>query len=140
MKNAAKALVALTLVSGLIFTGCSNATKSDAGTSSSTTSTPKASAIKEGADKMLVVTEDLKKAVEAQDDKKIKETGPKLEEAWKPFEDGVKDKYKDMYKKVEDSLSPTIAATEASPIDKAAVAKFNDQLAAALKELGDKEK
>jgi iron uptake system EfeUOB component EfeO/EfeM len=132
-------IVALALVGSLSLAGCSSSSNEHAGHDSAAQQ-QETSEIKAGVDKMLEVTAEIKKSVEAGDEAKVKEAGAKLEEAWGPFEDKVKEKYPDLYKKVEDALDPTIAGTEASPLDKETVGKFNDQLTQALQELADKEK
>ncbi|QRG66811.1 hypothetical protein [Brevibacillus choshinensis] len=137
-----RTLLALALAGIIALTGCASANT----TSSNATSAPapaaeeKASEIKAGTTKMLEITAELKKAIEAGDESTVVTLGPKFEEAWGPFEDKVKEKYADLYKKVEDALDPTIAGTEASPLDKDALGKFNEQLTQALTELADKEK
>ncbi|TRY28032.1 hypothetical protein FOI68_01335 [Brevibacillus sp. LEMMJ03] len=132
-------IVALALVGSLSLAGCSSSSNDHAGHDGAAHQ-QEASEIKAGVDKMLEITAEIKKSVEAGDEAKVKEEGAKLEGAWGPFEDKVKEKYPDLYKKVEDALDPTIAGTEASPIDKETVGKLNDQLTQALQELSDKEK
>lgn len=95
-------------------------------------------AVVEGTAKLLKAAKQLKKSAAAGDEAKIKETGPKLEEIWSSFEDGVKPKYPDAYEQVEKSLNPAIAAAKASPVDKEAVIKINDQLIQALYDLSQK--
>ncbi len=51
------------------------------------------SAIKTGVTKMLSITADLKTAIDAGDEAKVKATGSQLEDAWSPFEDNAKQKY-----------------------------------------------
>lgn len=104
------------------------------------TSNPGASDIKTGLTKMLSITAELKTAIDAGDEAKVKTTGPKLEDVWGPFEDNVKQKYPDLYKKIEESLDPTIAGSKASPLDKQALGKLNGDLTQALNELAAKEK
>ena len=104
------------------------------GTSTQTTST-----IKSGATNMLGITADLKAAIDAGDEAKVKVTGPKLEDAWSPFEESVKQKYPDSYKKIEESLDPAIAGSKVSPLDKQALGTLNDNLTKALNELAAKE-
>lgn len=137
-----RTFLALALAGIIGLTGCASATTQSPNTASAPApaAEEKASEIKAGTAKMLEMTAELKKAIEAGDESNVKALGPKLEEAWAPFEDKVKEKYADLYKKVEDALDPTIAGTEASPLDKAAVGKFNDQLTQALTELAEKEK
>lgn len=104
------------------------------------TANPTSSEIKTGVTKMLGVTADLKAAITAGDEAKVKTIGPKLEEAWAPFEDKVKEKYPDTYKKVEQFLDPTIAGTKASSLDKQALGKLSSDLTDALNEIAAKEK
>lgn len=98
------------------------------------------SAIKTGVTKMLSITADLKTAIDVRDEAKVKATGSQLEDAWSPFEDNAKQKYPDLYKKIEESLDPTIAGTKASPLDKQTLGKLNGELTQALNELAAKEK
>lgn len=53
---------------------------------------------------MLSITETLNAAIDSGDEATVKTTGPQLEDAWSPFEDNVKQKYPDLYKKVEDLI------------------------------------
>ena len=46
--------------------------------------------IKAGVTKMLRTTSDLKKEIEGGNEAKVKELGPKLEDVWSTFEDGVR--------------------------------------------------
>ncbi|WP_302847496.1 hypothetical protein [Paenibacillus sp. yr247] len=43
----------------------------------------------------------MKKAIEAGNEAKIKEIGPKIEETWATFEDGVKPRSSDLYEESE---------------------------------------
>lgn len=149
--KANKTFLAITLVSGLALMGCgaNNAAPAPQNqqqpakqeTPKQETTKPEAKAdIKSGVTKMLGITADLKKAIDAGDEAKVKTTGPQLEDVWASFEDNVKDKYPNIYKKVEDSLDPTIAGSKASPLNKEALGKLNDQLTQALNELASKEK
>lgn len=104
------------------------------------TSTQTPSAIKTGVTKMLSITADLKNAIDNGDEAKVKETGPQLEDAWKPFEDNVKQKYPDLYKKLEEFLDPTIAGAKSSPLDKQILGKLNGELTQVLNDLAVKEK
>lgn len=94
--------------------------------------------IKAGVSKLLSTTDELKKAIDASDEVKVKETGPKLEEIWKTFEDGVKPRYPDLYEQLEKSLNPEVAGSQVSPLDKQTLGNLNDQLAQALHELENK--
>lgn len=108
-------------------------------TSKPDASTQTPSTIKTGVTKMLTITTELKSAIDAGDEAKVKVIGPQLEDAWSPFEDVVKQKYPDNYKKVEDFLDPTIAGSKASPLDKQTLGTLNDNLTKALNDLAAKE-
>lgn len=148
-------LISTLLISAVSLAACgSNAAKSGqpnntgtapASTSASTTAPAKSetktvsdAAIKDGTAKLLKTAKQLRKAAAAGEDAKVKELGPKLEEAWSAFEDGIKPKYPDLYEKVEKNLNPIVAAAKASSIDKAAVSKLNDQLIQVLYDLSQK--
>ncbi|BCJ85891.1 hypothetical protein [Effusibacillus dendaii] len=130
-------MAAAALIGTFALAGCSSSAPS---TSSSTKNETAAPTVKEGVTKLLAAANDLKTQITAGDEAKVKELGPKLEDIWKTFEDDVKPKYPDLYEKVEESLNPTIAGSKASPLDKQALSKLNDQLIQALNELADKVK
>lgn len=94
-----------------------------------------AAQVKDGISKLLTTTDELKKAIDAGDQAKVKELGPKLEDTWKTFEDGVKPRNADLYEKLEASLNPEVAGSQVSPLDKQALGKLNDQLTQTLHEL-----
>lgn len=119
-------LVVLALILTFVIAGCGTSNQS--------------SDIKAGTAQMLSVTADLKAAIDSGDEAKVKALGPKLEDTWSPFEDNVKKKYPDLYKKVEDYLDPTIAGAKATPLDKQALGKLNGEMTQALSELAAKEK
>jgi iron uptake system EfeUOB component EfeO/EfeM len=136
-------LLASTLVISLtVIAGCANGTSSSTQgpTSQSTTNqTAAPTAIHSGVTKMLGITDALKSAINSGDEVTVKKTGPQLEDAWSPFEDNVKQKYPDLYKKIEEYLDPTIAGSKASPMDKQTLGTLNGELTKALKELSAKE-
>lgn len=142
MKLSRIILASTLIISLVVIAGCGS-TKTDQATSQDTskqaTSTQTPSAIKTGVTKMLRITKDLKTAIDAGDEAKVKVTGPQLEDAWKPFEDDAKQKYPDLYKKIEESLDPTIAGSKASPLDKQILGKLNGSLTETLNELAAKE-
>lgn len=96
--------------------------------------------VNEGVNKMLEITTQLSKAINADDQAKVKEVGPKLEDQWATFEDDVKKDNKTLYGKVEKYLDPTIAGSQAPSLDKEALGSLNNQLTDALKELNSKTK
>jgi iron uptake system EfeUOB component EfeO/EfeM len=124
MKKLTSFVLAIVLGSVLVLAGCgSNNSK-----------------VSEGVNKMLDTTGQLSKAIDSGDQAKVKEVGPKLEDQWKTFEDDVKKDNKDLYAKVEKYLDPTIAGSQATPLDKNALSTLNGQLTDALKELANKTK
>jgi iron uptake system EfeUOB component EfeO/EfeM len=124
MKKLTSFVLAIVLGSVLVLAGCgSNNSK-----------------VSEGVNKMLDTTGQLSKAIDSGNQAKVKEVGPKLEDQWKTFEDDVKKDNKDLYAKVEKYLDPTIAGSQATPLDKNALSTLNGQLTDALKELAAKTK
>ncbi len=91
--------------------------------------------VKAGGTQLIGLTNDLRKAIDAGDEAKIKEIGPKLEDVWSTFEDGVKPRNVDLYEEIEKSLNPEVAGTQKSPIDKQTLAKLNDDLTQSLTKL-----
>ncbi|WP_051317159.1 hypothetical protein [Ectobacillus panaciterrae] len=84
--------------------------------------------VKAGVSKLLTTTGELKQAIDAGDEAKVKAPGPKLEGIWKTFEDGVKPRYPDLYEQLKKSLNPEVAGAQVSPLDKQTLGKLNDQL------------
>lgn len=91
--------------------------------------------VKDGISKLLNTTNELNQAINAGDQAKVKELGPKLEDTWKTFEDGVKPRNADLYEKLEASLNPEVAGSQASSLDKETLKKLNDQLTQTLHDL-----
>ncbi|MNN48459.1 hypothetical protein D3C81_1629370 [compost metagenome] len=83
---------------------------------------------------MLGTTSDLKKEIAAGNEAKVKELGPKLEEVWGTFEDGVRPRSADLYEKIEKSLNPEVAGSQISPIDKTVLSQLNEELIKTLNE------
>lgn len=94
--------------------------------------------VKVGVSKLLTKTDELKQAINAGDEKKVKEIGPKLEDIWKTFEDGVKPRYPELYEQIEKSLNPEVAGSQVSPLDKQTLGNLNDQLTQTLHDLEQK--
>ena len=123
MKKIAALFFSFALISVFILSGCGANNK-----------------VSDGVNKMLDTTGQLSKAIDRGDQAKAKEIGPKLEDQWSSFEDEVKKENKSLYNKVEKYLDPTIAGTEASPLDKQVLSSLNNKLTNALKELASKTK
>lgn len=139
-------LVILMLLTTFALTGCgskgTSVEKQEASTAktaqSPTDKIPSDTIVKEGLAKLLKTSRQLRKAIIAGDEAKIREYGPKLEENWSKIEDGIKPKYPEIYEQVEKSLNPIVAGTKASSFDKDAIMKLNDQLIQVLYDLAQK--
>jgi iron uptake system EfeUOB component EfeO/EfeM len=92
-------------------------------------------AIADGSKKMQNTLTELKKSVDSGDAAKVKQGASALEESWEKFEDGVKDKDKALYEKVEDPLHAIEAGAKADKLDAAALNKSITELGAALDEV-----
>ncbi|WP_127534689.1 hypothetical protein [Paenibacillus kobensis] len=121
MKRLHLLLVATILLLSLALSACGSKTTEDP--------------VKKGANELIVVTNDLQKEIDAGNEGKVKELGPKLEETWATFEDGVKDKYADFYEKIEESLNPEVAGSKADSIDMSTLGQLNASLNKTLNEL-----
>jgi iron uptake system EfeUOB component EfeO/EfeM len=124
MKKVATIILASVMLSILVLAGCGS----------------KDNKVNDGVNKMLETTNQLSKAINAGDQAKVKEVGPKLEDQWSSFEDDVKKDNKALYGKVEEYLDPTIAGSQAPSLDKKALSTLNNQLTDSLKELESKTK
>lgn len=91
--------------------------------------------VKAGATKLFGLTNDMKAAIDAGDEAKIKEIGPKLEEVWSTFEDGVKSRDAALYAEIEKNLNPEVAGSQSTLVDKQNLASLNDNLAKAMTKL-----
>jgi iron uptake system EfeUOB component EfeO/EfeM len=148
MKTKILILSLILIVSVVALSACSSKTdqkqQTNAGNTSAATQSEKKNssiddkAIKEGTAKLLATAKQLRKAATAGDEATVKELGPKLEQTWATFEDGVKPKYPDIYEQVEKNLNPAVAAAKASPIDKDDILKVDNQLIQVLFDLSGK--
>ncbi|WP_051317218.1 hypothetical protein [Ectobacillus panaciterrae] len=143
-------IAALAMTGTLALAGCSSAnhsassasttskTEDQSNSQSSSKEKPTTTNVKDGVSALLHDAKQLKKGIDANDESKIKENGPKLEESWKTFEDGVKSQYPDQYAQVEKYLDPIVAGSKASTIDKETLSKLNNQLIDVLYQLSQK--
>ena len=69
-----------------------------------------------------------------EEDKSIK-TSEKLEENWKPIEDGIKDSYKELYEKIESPLGAINAGVKVNPLDAKSLTASIDELDKELDQL-----
>jgi iron uptake system EfeUOB component EfeO/EfeM len=139
-----KTILTLFIVSTFALSGCgttngvgANTTtdSSDSHTSQEQIASP---SVKDGVTKLLDMTKEIKQAIDTGDTNKVKEDGPKLEEIWSSFEDGVKPKSTELYEKIEKYLNPEVAASKAATLDKQTIGTLNDGLIQALNELSQK--
>ncbi|WP_052330083.1 hypothetical protein [Thermicanus aegyptius] len=91
--------------------------------------------IRDGAKGMKETLAELKMALDQNDAAKVKELGQKLEEKWKSFEDGVKEKSGDLYEKTERSLKTIGAGVEVTPLDAKTLKQAAEELDQALTEV-----
>jgi iron uptake system EfeUOB component EfeO/EfeM len=91
--------------------------------------------IKAGTNQMLTTTGEMKKEIDAGNETKVKELGPKLEEVWATFEDGLRPRNADLYEKIEKSLNPEVTGSQKSPLDKQILTTLNNDLTTSLNEL-----
>lgn len=88
---------------------------------------------------MKNLLKDMKAQLANKEDAKVTEGGTKLEEAWKQFEDkfeeDIKDKYLDLYVKIEDPLEIIEAAAKVKPLDTNVINSSIDKLDKELVEL-----
>lgn len=124
MKKLATIILASVMLSILVLAGCGSTDNK----------------VTDGVNKMLETTAQLSKSIDAGDQAKVKEVGPKLEDQWSSFEDDVKKDNKALYEKIEKYLDPTIAGSEAPTLDKEALSTLNNNLTNALNELKSKTK
>lgn len=124
MKSIKSLLLVITLATAVTATGC-GIQKTQPTTS--TDSTQKTDQQKEkltmddASNNMRNILKDMKVQVSSNKEDKVSEGGTKLEESWKEFEDkfeeDLKDKYLDLYVKIENPLEIIEAASKVKPLD-----------------------
>lgn len=131
MKSLKTLLIVTSLGTTLVLAGC-GAQKSEKATSGTNTQTTvaekqtssevkKPSSVDDASKNMRNLLKDMKTQLSNKEEDKVAETSVKLEEAWKlfedKFEDDLKDKYLDLYVKIEDPLGIIEAAAKIKPLD-----------------------
>lgn len=137
MMKSKSALIALALVSAVSLTACGGAKETPKPPAQSTpaaNATPQ-DAAKAGADKMLKALEATKKAIDAKDAAGAQKAAKEAEETWATFEDGVRDKSKDLYVKIEDQLQIITAGVKVTPLDAKILDDAIDKLGDLLKQM-----
>jgi iron uptake system EfeUOB component EfeO/EfeM len=91
--------------------------------------------MKTGAAAMRYGLSELKKAVETGDTAKMQEQAKAVDRAWKQFKAEVKQKRKQQYEAIEDSMHALLAEVKKSPVDKEKLKQQTDKLDGQLAEL-----
>ncbi|MBL4934784.1 hypothetical protein JK636_03310 [Clostridium sp. YIM B02515] len=97
--------------------------------------TQKTLTISQGTQNMIDALNKMKESLGAKDEVTVIAEGSKLEENWKPIEDAVKDKNKEIYSKVEEPLDAVNAAIKIKPLDAKALTKQIDELKEQLEQV-----
>ncbi|OOM10372.1 hypothetical protein [Clostridium saccharobutylicum] len=143
MKSVRKLLLAAVLGTAITVTGCgvqkTEQTKSTDSTAQTASQETKAFTMNDASNNMRNILKDMKTQVSNNEEDKVSEGGTKLEDSWKEFEDkfedDLKDKYLDLYVKIEDPLEVIEAASKVKPLDTKVLDESIDKLDAELVKL-----
>jgi thiamine kinase-like enzyme len=91
--------------------------------------------ISKGTQNMIDALNKMKERLEAKDEAAVITEGSKLEDNWKPIEDAVKAKNKEVYIKVEEPLDAVNAGIKIKPLDAKALSKNIDELKEQLEQV-----
>jgi len=97
--------------------------------------TQKTLTVSQGTQNMIDALNKMKDKLAAKDEAAVITEGLKLEENWKPIEDAVKDKNKEVYSKVEEPLDAVNAGIKIKPMDTKALGKNIDELKEQLEQV-----
>lgn len=132
-------IVITALVSVLTLTGCSSNKAEQQNTQvkeqPKVEETQKALTISQGTQNMMDALNKMKDKLEAKDEAAAITESSKLEVNWKPIEDSIKDKDKDLYEKVETPLGIINAAIKIKPLDTKTLTLAIDSLDNVLSEV-----
>jgi hypothetical protein len=125
MKSIKSLLLIAALGTAITVTGCgvqkSQQSNSTENTAQTATQDTKTFTMDDASNNMRNILKDMKNQVSNNEEDKVGESGTKLEESWKEFEDkfedDLKDKYLDLYVKIEDPLEIIEAASKVKPLD-----------------------
>lgn len=142
MKSTKKLLLLIVLGSSIALLGC-NAQKSQA---TDPVSTPQVAAsanselsVDKAASDMRDIIKNMKDEISNKEDDKVAESSSKLQDSWKTFEDkfeeDLKDKYLDLYVKIEDPLGIIEAGAKIKPLDAKVLNRSLDNLDSQLAKL-----
>lgn len=136
MKSVKNLLLAAVLGTAITVTGCgiqkTEQTKSTDNTAQTASKERKALTMNDASNNMRNILKDMKTQVSNNEEDKVSEGGTKLEDSWKEFEDkfedDLKDKYLDLYVKIEDPLEVIEAASKVKPLDTKVLNESIDKL------------
>jgi hypothetical protein len=125
MKSVRILILIASLGMAITVTGCgvqkTQQINSTENTAKTTTQETKTFTMNDASNNMRDILKDMKVQVSSNKEDKVGEGGTKLEESWKEFEDkfeeDLKDKYLDLYVKIEDPLEIIEAASKVKPLD-----------------------
>ena len=143
MKSVRNLLLVAVLGTAITVTGCGVQKTEQAKTAESTAQTAaqetKAFTMNDASNNMRNILKDMKTQVSNNEEDKVSEGGTNLEDSWKEFEDkfeeDLKDKYLDLYVKIEDPLEVIEAASKVKPLDTKVLNESIDKLDAELVKL-----
>ncbi|MGV8980666.1 hypothetical protein [Clostridium sp.] len=145
MKSLKTLLITTTLGTTLLLAACGTQKPQQAtpGTNTKTNVAEKQSApvvkksfsIDDGSKNMRNVLKDMKTQLSNKEEDKLIKTSEKLEVNWKLFEDDVKAKHLDLYKRVEDPLGIIQAGVKIKPIDTKTITTAIESLDEVLTEI-----
>ena len=142
MKSLKTLLITITLGITFLLAGCGvqKSQQATPGTNTKTNvaekqSASKVSSVDDGSKNMRNVLKDMKTQLSDKEEDKFIKTSDKLEENWKLFEDDVKAKHLDLYKRVEDPLGIIQAGVKIKPLDTKTIATAIESLDKVLNEI-----
>jgi len=141
MKSLKTLLIAITLGTTFLLAGCGTqkpqqtTPKTNVAEKQSASEVKKASSVDEGSKNMRDALKNMKTQLSNKEEDKFIKTSDKLEENWKLFEDDVKAKNLDLYKKVEDPLGIIQAGVKIKPIDAKTITAAIESLDKVLTEI-----
>lgn len=136
MKSVRNVLLAAVLGTTITVTGCgvqkTEQTKPAESTAQTAAQETKAFTMNDASNNMRNILKDMKTQVSNKEEDKVSEGGTKLEDSWKEFEEkfeeDLKDKYLDLYVKIEDPLEVIEAASKVKPLDTKVLNESIDKL------------
>ncbi|KOF56058.1 hypothetical protein AGR56_03590 [Clostridium sp. DMHC 10] len=136
MKSVRNLVLAAVLGTAITVTGCgvqkTEQTKSTDSTAQTVSQETKTFTMNDASNNMRNILKDIKTQVSNNNEDKVSEDGTKLQESWKEFEEkfeeDLKDKYLDLYVKIEDPLEVIEAASKVKPLDTKVLNESIDKL------------